>query len=81
MAGRSLNDFLLHLASHPDELAARPLEELAADFGLGEEAVALLAGGSLREIKVEVTLELQVDSAATPLSWIHVWIHSHPKKT
>lgn len=76
MDGRTLNDFLLHLAGHPQELEGKTLEELAAEFELGDEAIGLLTGGSLKEIKTEVTLELQIDSAATTLSWIHVWIHS-----
>ncbi|HZU21147.1 MAG TPA: hypothetical protein VE982_07985 [Gaiellaceae bacterium] len=72
---RSLNDFLLHLAANPKELAGKPLEELAKGFGLGKEALRLLNGGTLSEIKVMVNLELEVDGAKTTFSWIHIWIH------
>lgn len=72
---RTLDAFLLHVAANPNELEGATLEQLAEKFGLGEDALRLLKGGTLKQIKVKVNLELEVDGAKTAFSWIHIWIH------
>jgi hypothetical protein len=75
----TLNGFLLAVATQPEDYEGLSLEEAAAKYGLDQEKLECLRTGTIKEVRVEVVLELRLAGEMTTLSWIHVWIHAKRK--